>query len=185
MAYLDMPQIRNLQSAVARDLFLATQHAIDHLDENNFPNPVDAIKVLSAGTGTGSLFADHSIALKKLAPTEWVFPLVLPGAAVTTTSTTGLDVGGFFVFDPAKFTGGTWYLEAALMSSVSASNATLQVKNGATVLGSYATGNTTWTVGRSTALTMPTSLATLTCTLVSAASTTTASMWAARLIYVP
>ena len=183
MAYLDMPQIRNLQSAVARDLFLAAQHAIDHLDENNFPNPVDASKVLSAGTGTEALFPDYALSLKKLAFREWAFPLVLPGAAISTTAS--VDCGGFFVFDPAKYPGGTCYLEAALMSSVADSAATLQLKNGATVIGSYATGNTAWTVGRSTALTMPTAQASLTVTLVSAASTTTASMWAARLIYVP
>lgn len=184
MAYLDQPQIRNLKSPIAISLFQGVQQAVNHLDENNFPNPLDASKILSPGTGTSDLFADHGIPLKKLAPTEWVFALVLPGAAVTTTSTTGLDVGGFFVFDPAKFSGGTWYLEAALKTS-GAYTTTLQLKNGTTVLGSYATSNTTWTVGRSSALTMPASLATLTCTLVSSSTSNTASMWAARLIYVP
>ncbi len=183
MAYLDQPQIRNLKSPIAITLFQGVQQAVNHLDENNFPNPVDASKILSPGTGTGDLFADHGIPLKKLAPTEWVFPLVLPGAAVTTTAT--LDVGGFFVFDPAKFTGGTWYLEAAIKTTSTSYTTTLQVKNGATVLGSYATTNTAWTVGRSSALSMPASLATLTCTLVSSSTSNTASMWAARLIYVP
>ncbi len=182
----DFPQIRNIKSPELVRLLVMFQQAGNHLTEENFPDPVSADNILSASSATGStLLKDGSTSLKKLTFLEWPIPLVLPSQPFTTTSTTGVDCGGFFVFDPVKFPGGTWYLEAALQTSVASSNATLQLKNGVTVIGSVSSGNTAWTVTRSAALTMPTSQAALKVTLVSAVSTTTAGMWAARLIYVP
>lgn len=186
MSYSDLAEIRLLKSPVVQRLLLSLQQSLNQLNEDNFPNPVSADTILAAASATGStILKDASTPLKKLNFLEWTVPLVLPSQPFTTTSTTGADCGGFFVFDPVKFPGGTWYLEAALQTSVASSNATLQLKNGSTVIGSVSSGNTAWTVTRSAALTMPTSQAALTVTLVSAASTTTAGMWAARLIYVP
>jgi hypothetical protein len=76
-------------------------------------------------------------------------------------------------------------LEAALMVT-SGGTATAQLKDGnLAVIGSVSTTNTNWTVARSAALTMPTVQTALTVTLVSSGSSYTASLWAARLIYVP
>lgn len=185
MAYVDLPEIRNLQSAVAKRLISELQFHLNNVDEANIPNPMDASKIISPGTGTEGMFADYALSLKKLNFREWAFPLVLPAAAATTTSTTGLDLGGFFLWDPAKHPGGTWYLEVAINISNAAGTTTAQLKNGATVIGSATTKNTAWTVTRSTALTMPASQAALTVTLLSSSTSYTAGLWAARLIYVP
>lgn len=173
MGYLDLPFFF-VKSPDMLQLLQQVQHAVNYMDESNFPNKV---------SGGSILAGDHSVPLSSLNWLEWPIPLTLPGTAVSTTTT--IDCGGFWVFDPTKYPGGTWYFEAALNTSVAASSVTAQLKNGATVIGSVASGTAAWTVVRSAALTMPTAAAALTVTLVSPATTTTAYLWAARMIFTP
>ncbi|BCV23301.1 hypothetical protein [Gelria sp. Kuro-4] len=181
MAYADTPLFL-LKSPEMIQIIQQLQFAVNFLDETNFPNKVNADAVLKANSATGSnLLINYSTPLKKLAWQEWPIPLVIPVQPATTTSS--LDCGGFFLYDPAKFPGGTWYLEAA-MQVTSGGTATIDLKAGVTVVGSVSTTNTTWTVLRSAALTMPQSQTALTVTLKSSSSSYTASLWAARLIYV-
>lgn len=182
MAYLDIP----LFSVKSPDMLLILQQiqwALNVLDEHNFPNGVSGDTIIKPGTLTGQSIADVSVGLKKLQFTEWPFTLVTPAQPITTTAS--IDCGGFFVFNPNNFPGGSWYFEAAMQSSVSGTSVTAQLKNGSTVLVSVSTSNNTWTVVRTTsAVTMPTSAAALTVTLTSPNTSTTASLWAARLVYV-
>lgn len=147
-------------------------HAIATIDENNFPNQV---------SGGSLLLPDYSTPLACLQAREWPIPLVLQMQPASTT--TSLDCGGFFVYDPVRFPGGTWKLEAAMKVSNSAGKATAQLKHGSTVIGSVATQATDWTVVRGTSLVMPADQAALTITLTSSSSSYTAYLWSARLIW--
>jgi len=182
MAYLDIP-LFTVKSPDMLQILQQVQWALNTLDENNFPNGVSGDTVIKAGTITGKSIADVSVGLKKLMFTEWPFTLTTPSQPITTTSS--IDCGGFFVFDPNKFPGGSWYFEAAIQSSSSSYTITAQLKNGTNVLTSVGTSNTTWTVVRTpNAVVMPTSAAALTVTLTSPSTSATASLWAARLVYV-
>lgn len=183
MAYLDLPLFQ-VKSPEMVQILQMIQWALNVLDENNFPNKVSGDAIIAPGSLTGNSLADLSVALKKLKFQEWPFTLTTPEQPATTT--TSLDCGGFFVYDPAKFPGGSWYFEAALKISDGSYSATAQLKHGSTVLGSVSTSATSWTVVRTTSpVTMPSSAAALTVTLVSPVTTVTAYLWAARLIYVP
>lgn len=182
MAYLDLPLFL-VRSGEMAQIFQEIQLAVNKLNKDNFPNKVGADDILKGDSATGrTLLKDHSTSLRKLEWLEWPIPLVVPVQPATTTGS--LDCGGFFLWDPIKFPGGSWYLEAA-MQVTSGGTATAQLKNGATVVGSVSTTNTTWTVVRSAALTMPTSQVALTVTLTSSSTSYTAYLWAARLIHVP
>ncbi len=147
-------------------------YAISSIDENNFPNKI---------SGGSVLLPDHSTPLTCLTVREWSIPLVLPPQPVSTT--TSLDCGGFFVYDPTKFPGSTWKLEAAMKVSNAAGEATAQLKYGSTLIGSVKTSATDWIVVRGTALTMPAEQAALTVTLTSSSLSYTAYLWAARLVW--
>ncbi|WP_156940201.1 hypothetical protein [Caldanaerobius polysaccharolyticus] len=147
--------------------------ALNVLDENNFPNAVSGGKILKA---------DHSTPVAALNWIEIPFPLVLPPQPASTTSS--LDCGGFFVWDPIKFPGGKWYLEAA-MKQAGGGTAKVQLKLGGAVIGEVSTQATEWTVVRGSALSMPTTSGALTVTLVSSATTVTAYAWTVRLIWQP
>lgn len=182
MAYLDLPFFV-VKSQEMLQILQQVQFALNTLNEDNFPNKVKADSILQAASATGSsILIDYSTPLKKLNWQEWPIPLVTPVQPATTTSS--LDCGGFFLYDPAKFPSGSWVLEAA-MQVTSGGTATAQLKNGTTVIGSVSTTSTTWAVTRSATLTMPTAQAALTVTLVSSGTSYTASLWAARLIYIP
>lgn len=158
--------------------------AYNNLDETNVGTPMSGDLVLAQNSLTGAaLLKDYSTDLKKLKFLEWpLVTLVAPAQPISTTSS--VDCGGFFVWDPNKYLGGSWYLEAALQVT-SGGTATAQLKSGAQVVGSVSTTATSWTVARSSKLTMPTSQAALTVTLTSSGTSYTASLWTARLIYVP
>lgn len=149
--------------------------AINYIDEVNIPTPLDGATILK----------NYSVNLKKLTFSEWAFPLFKMMPAASTTSTSGLD-GGYFYFDPAKFpaNGGKWYLEAVLQVT-SGGTATLYLRNGANNVGSVTSTATSWSLVRSSALTMPTSGAVLTCRLQTSSTSYTAYCIGASLIYVP
>lgn len=183
MAYLDVPLLW-IKSPELYQVLVMIQDAINKLDETNFPNPVSADSILAASSLTGSsILKDYSTPLKKLAWREWPIELVLAPQPASTTSS--LDCGGFWLYDPTKYPTGTWYFEAAIRISSSSYTATAQLKSGASVLASVSTTNTSYTVVRSGAVAMPTAQAVLTVTLTSSSTSGTAYIWTARMIYVP
>ncbi|MGQ9697175.1 MAG: hypothetical protein ACUVRO_04190 [Armatimonadota bacterium] len=151
---------------------------VEHWSFNN----VDDLNIRQGGI-TGSLaLKDWSVPLKKLAWREVPVPLCKPIPAVSTTESVD---GGYFLYDPNRFPGGSWYLEACLKVT-SGGTATFELKRGANAVGSVSTQNTDWTVVRSSAaLSMPSSLATLTGTLRSNSTGYTAYCLGASLIFVP
>lgn len=183
MAYVELPLLW-VKSPEMQQILLTLQDALNKLSEDNFPNPLAADSILASSSLTGSsILKDYSTPLKKLVWCEWPIELVLAPQPVSTTSS--LDCGGFWVFDSAKYPGGTWYFEAAIRISDAAYTATAQLKSGANVLASVSTTNTSYTVVRSGAVTMPTAQAVLTVTLTSNNTSGTAYLWTARMIYVP
>ncbi len=183
MAYVELPLLW-VKSPEMQQILLVLQDALNKLSEENFPAPLSGDGILAASSLTGSsLLKDASVPLKKLAWLEWPVELVLAPQPASTTST--LDCGGFWVFDPAKYPGGTWYFEAAVRISDAAYVATAQLKSGANVLASVTTQNTSYAVVRSAAVTMPTAQAALTVSLTSNNTAGTAYLWTARMIYVP
>lgn len=172
MGYVELPLIW-VKSPELQQILLLLQDGLNKLDEHNFPNGV-----------SGSVLKDASTPVKKLSWLEWPIPLVLAPQSASTTGT--LDCGGFWVYDPAKYPGGSWYFECALRSSAAGSSVSAQLKNGATVLSTVSTTNANYTVVRSAgAVPMPSSQAVLTVTLVSSSSSVTAYLWTARMIFVP
>lgn len=200
MAYLDL-NLMNVKSAEIAELLSQIQWAINVMTKDNFPNGLKGDDVIlpsslsgtaiKSGTLSGSALRDnsfpataipdYSLPLKKLNWQEYPIALVIPYQPASTTSS--LDCGGFFLYDPVKFPDGSWYLEATMKAT--AGTATAQLKNKTTVIGSVSTTGTDWTLSRSSALTMPSSQAALTVTLTSNSTSNTAYLWAARLIYVP
>lgn len=150
----------------------ALAYSLNVLDENNFPHKISG-KVLKS---------DHATPIAALDWLEIPFPLLLPPQPASTTST--LDCGGFFVWNPPKYPGGKWYLEAA-MRQAGGGTARVQLKLGSSVIGEVSTQATEWTVVRSPALQMPTTEGALTITLVSSATNVTAYVWTVRLIWQP
>lgn len=172
MAYVELPLIL-VKSPELQQILLLLQNAVNKLNEKNFPSGL-----------SGSVLRDHSVDMVKLAWREWPITLVAPEQPAATTGT--LDCGGFFVYDPSKLPGGSWYFECALKSSAAGSSVSAQLKSGATVLSTVSTANADWTVVRSSsAVPMPSSQSVLTVTLVSPSSSVTASLWTARLVFVP
>ena len=180
LAPLSYAQGRNLKDtveAIRTELINVLQNlafSVNVLNEDNFPNAVSGGKILKT---------DHSTPLSVLTVREIPIALLLPPQPASTTST--LDCGGFFYWDPLRYPGGSWYLEASLKQA-GGGTTTLQLKQGTLVVGSVSTTNTDWTLVRSSApLTMPTTAGALTLTLASSASTVTAYVWTVRLIWVP
>lgn len=132
---------------------------------------------------TGSyVLKDHSVPLVKLTWLEIPIPLfkVLPAASAAAA----VD-GGYFYYDPVRFPGGSWYLEA-LLKATSPATATVKLMSGTLELASVSTANTSWTLVRGqTAVSMPTSAGALTCKLLSSDGTTTVYALGASLIFVP
>lgn len=182
MAYLELP-IFMVKSPEMRQILQQIQLAVNVMDEHNFPHKLYAEDILAEESAVGTnLLVDYSTPLKKLRWREWPIPLVVPIQPATTTSS--LDCGGFFLYDPNKFLDGSWCLEVAIKTTAGGT-AIAELKDaGVTVIGTVSTSNTDWTVVRGDPLDMPTIQTPLTVTLRSSSSSYTASLWAARLIYV-
>ena len=183
-----------VRSPELHQIFLKVQGAVNGLDASNFPVPVagddilapaslngDSLLTPSSLTGS-SLLIDASVNLKKLAWLEWPICLVLPAVAATTTTTLGCN--GWWAWNPTKFPGGTWYFEAAIAISNATYIARASLMDGAVVVKSVTTQSTSLVLVRSTVVTMP-AAATLKVTLASSNAAATASLAAARAIYVP
>lgn len=185
MAFFDPGPPRKEYSARALfELFELVKQCLNNLDLNNFPKGIPGSIILS-GTLSGTAIPDHDISLTKLRWLEWPIPLILAPTPVTTTSTTPVNLGGYFAWNPANFGGaGKWYLEASIASANTAATATCTLK-GSVDYGSVTTTSTSLVRVRSAALTMPTQAENLWITLKTSNASYAASLAAARLIFVP
>lgn len=165
------------------------------MDENNFKNGISG-SIIKQGTLHGSTLtdgsvdgaaklADTSIPLKKL---KWAEFEVFPVCAVpvfSTTSTTDVNVGPYFAWDPNKFPGGSWYLEASIAVANTAAAAVVTLK-GAADIGSVQTNQTALTRVRSAAaLTMPSTAQNIWYAVRTNNASYAANFAGARLIYIP
>ena len=166
-------------------MFVTVETAVNYLTEQNFPNPLDGDTLIKTGTLSGSALKNDSVAVGKLAWQEWVahtfVALMMP---FSTTDTAGVNGGDYFGWDPTKFPGGKWYLEASMAVANSAATATLTLV-GAADIGSITTTNTTLTRVRSGALTMPTTAQNLWVKLKTSNASYAAMLAGAKLIFVP
>lgn len=143
---------------------------------------VDDTNVKAGGLTGSRVLKDWSVNLKKLAWREIPIPLckAIPAAGTATSAD-----GGYFYYDPLRFPGGSWYLEALLKSNGTAT-ATFTLKNGAVSVASVSTTSADWTLVRSTdPIQMPSDASTLTGALSSSDSTVTVYLLGASLIFVP
>lgn len=162
--YLDIgPPRQQVTPRWLFDVFNLIQTAVNHLDEQNFPN---------------------GVALKVLTQLEWPHPLVLPAQVFSTTSTTPVDLGGYFAWDPSKFPDVNVYLEASLAVANSAATATCELV-GASVIGSVTTTSTALARVRSGRLTMPSTAQNVWVRVYTSNASYAALLAAARLIFVP
>jgi hypothetical protein len=157
-----------------KKLLISMMDSINKLSIQNFPNTVSGT-IITPGT--------LSVQMSDLEWGEIPIPLVLPATAVTTTSTAGLNLGGYFLWNALTFPGGDWYLEAS-MSIGSGGTATLTL-TGAADIGNVTTTETGLTLVRSEKLTMPTTGQNIWVVLKTSNASYTASLAGARLIFVP
>lgn len=183
MSSIDEGVLFYLQNAkTPNQIATATQTAleniiqsINYLDETNFPNTVNGNNILATQTTD----------LDKLTFREWPFPLFKSMPTVSASGTTGVT-GGYFFWDPVRFPGGSWYLEAVLLTD-SGGVATLSLMSGTTTVASVNTSKSDayQLVRSSAAITMPTSSSVLTCKLTNSSSSYYAYCLGASMIYVP
>lgn len=155
-----------------QNVFLLIEKAVNYLDKGNFQNKIAGDDILSSA----------SVSLNKLKWLEWPIPLVLPADPYSTTATADDDIGGYFMWDPGKYPGGIWYLEASLACNGATATCTLK---GASVIGTVQSTSATMELKRSQALTMPTTAQTIWVTLKTSNASYAAVLGGARLIYVP
>ncbi len=184
MPHIDLgPPRKDYTGRVLSSIFTLIQTGVNFLDHTNFPNGIFGT-IIKAGTLRGSALANADVPLLKLQWREWPIPLVMLGTPVTTTSTTGTDLGGYFAWNPLNFPGaGKWYLEATMAISNGAGTATCILK-GAADYGEATTINTSLERVRQE-ITMPSIGENLWVALKTDNASYTASLAAARLVYVP
>lgn len=176
MGHLDTgPQRKEYPARVVFEFLQMIEEAINNLDRNNFPYKVSGDDILNL----------RSISMNRLAWREFV---VFPVSAVpvyTTVSTTGVNIGPYFAWDPAKFPGGSWYLEGSIAVANAAAIATLTLK-GTADIGTVTTSSTSLTRVRTAApLAMPTEAQNLWFNFKTNNASYAAQFAGACLIYVP
>jgi len=174
MSWLDIPPIKKLSEKVFNEVCQMIQQAVNNINKQNFRNLINGDDILK----------ETSLSMKKLKQKRFDIPLLTLAAAASTTSTTGANMGGLWRYDPANYSGGTWYLAGTIAIQNNAATATLEI-HGASALGSIATISTSevWVI--STALTMPTGATDLVLKLKTSNATYAAYVYNAFLIYVP
>jgi hypothetical protein len=146
--------------------------AVNNINEDNFNGTISG-SIITPGT--------LNVRMSDLQWKEIPIPLVLPAQAVTTTSTAGVSLGGYFLWNPSAYQGGEWYLECSLATTAGTVTATL---TGASDVGSVSTTEPGLTVVRSK-MTMPSVSQNLWVKLSVDNSANTGSLAGARLIFVP
>ena len=185
MAFFDPgPPRKEYSARVLFELFELVKQCFNNLDPNNFPKGISGSIILS-DTLSSTAIPNHDMALTKLRWLEWPIDLLLLATPYSTTSTTPVNLGGYFAWNPANFGGaGKWYLEASIASANAAATATCTL-TGSVDYGNVTTTSTSLTRVRSAALTMPAQAENLWVTLKTDNATYAASLAAARLIFVP
>ncbi len=146
---------------------------INNINEDNFKTPI-----------SGSIIKPGTLAVQ-MSDLEWKeipVPLVLPAESVYTSSTTGVPLGGYFLWNPAVYRGGDWYLECSMATTAGTVTATL---TGASDIGSVSATGTGLTIVRSPKLTMPTSAQNIWVRLSVDNTANTGTLSGARLVFVP
>lgn len=195
MGYLDTgPPRAEYKPNILYQIFQYIEVAVNHLDENNFPNGISGSIILpgtlngntvTQGTLYPDAFPDYSVGLNKLAWREYYIPLILLARPVQTTNTEGENLGGYFQWVPSAFPGdGKWYLEASIFTADASATATCILK-GSIEYGSVMTTNTSLTLVRSDEITMPVNNESLWIVLKTSNASYAASLVSARIIYVP
>lgn len=176
MSYLQLGNISavltKIKAPALLDPFLRIQNAVNHLDDKNFPNGLD-----------GSVIAVRTLPPSALTVREWPIVIASSMTPYSTTSTTDVDIGGYFAWDPGKFPNGSWYLEAAI-AATSGGICTVVLK-GAAVVGSVQTSSTALTRVRSEALTMPSTAQNLWAAVKTNNTSYAAKVASVSLIFVP
>lgn len=176
MAHFDPgPVPKEITPKWMKNLLTYLQDCLNYLNENNFPNKISG-GIISPRT--------LSVYMSELEWKEFHIPLVLPATPVNTTSETGTNLGGYFVWNPTAFRGGNWYLEASIAISNTSGTAKCTL-TGAVDIGSVTTKETGMTVVRSEKLTMPATSQGLWVKLSTDDESYTATLGAARLIFIP
>lgn len=168
---------QNITPGAFRTILDRIAHAVNFLDTRNFPNPLEGDSLIAPGSLSlnrlkGGLIRVHHEVFVALA------------VAYTTTSTAGVDVGGYFRWDPGEWPAGSWYLEASIAIANAAATATLTLK-GAADVGSVSTQSTALVRVISGALTMPGTAQNLWVDLKTSSSSYAASLMKAGLKFVP
>lgn len=185
MAYVDVgPPNKEYSARLLFQIFQILQNGINYMDENNFPNGISG-SILKAASVPGAALIDYSVSLKKLIWGEYHVPLILAASEVSTTSTTGTNYGGYFVWNPNAFPTKKWYLEASIASADSSATATCILK-GSMEYASVSTTSTSLTLVRSPdPITMPPAAENLWIVLKTSNSSYAAKLMSARLIFIP
>ncbi len=153
---------------------LNIQHAVNNISAQNFPNRVNGDDILNT----------DSLSMGRLKQNRFDIPLLLPASAFSTTSTTGINVGGLWRFNPTDYYGGTWYLAGTIATANVAATATLELW-GASALGSISTVSTSGVWVKSSVLTMPVTETDLLLKLKTSNASYSAYVYNAYLLYVP
>lgn len=185
MGYFDPgPQRPEYTARALYEMFLRLQQAINYMDTNNFKNKISG-SIITDGTLSPEATGDFFMPMRKLQWREYSIPLILLAQPFTTTSTTEVNLGGYFAWDSSKFPGGDWYLEATLSSADASATATCGIR-GSQSFGTIITTNTSLTRVRSDfPLSLPQAAENLWITLKTNNASYTASLVSARLIFVP
>jgi|GEM_PF-5848586 len=174
MSFLDLgPQPQEYTARALFERFLRIATAVNNLSRLNFPRGVE-----------GTILRPRTTPMGALQWREWPIPLLLPATVFQTTSITPVDVGGLFAWNPASFPGGTWHLEVSAAIANTASIATVTLR-GAGDIGTVTTQSVALTRVRSSALAMPVTAQNLWVQLQTSNASHAASLWGARLIFVP
>lgn len=176
MAHLDVGPPKKEYSPKALHLVhQLIMTAVNNLDKTNFRKRVKGNDIIDP----------YSLSINRLAWREFIFPLVMAAPFYQTASTTPQNIGGYFPWDPARFPGpGTWYFEADIAISNTASITTCQLR-GTDVLRAVTTQQTGLVRVRSSAVSMPATTQNLWVQAFSNNASHTATVAGAKLIFEP
>ena len=144
MAFLSVgPPQKEYSAKKTFEIFQLIETAVNNINEQNFRRKLN-----------GGVIASRSMGMGALEWREHIIPLVMAAPSYQTAETTPQNVGGYFGWDPAKFPGGIWCLEADIAVSNAAATARCEL-TGSTTLKTVTTQATSLTRVRSDLIIMP------------------------------
>lgn len=166
-----VPDVKHRDGGFWGNVLRGIAFAVNNLDERNFPNQLDASKIIKPGTITLAALGIH----------ELTIPLVMNGTAFATTSTTPVDASGYFTWNPANYPSGSWFFEATLYSDNASATATAFL-HGSADFASVTNAGPTVAIKR-VAVTMPSTAQNLWVRLSTSSATYNARLLNARLVF--